>query len=323
MTDLPPPRHPYVEGEPIPPDARPYSEADDPTEVRIPGSPRNEAVTAGLLVLAGLLGAAFVVAYVWVDSTPVFGLTLGGALMALGAAAIVAGKGIVPQETVIEPRHPLEHPEEEAATADLIRSAGAGVSRGRLLKLAAAIAGGGIGAASLASLASFGPWIGDQSVSSPWRRGKTLVDEYGHPVRADQLEIGSFVTAFPKGADIDLLGSPVIVVRIDPKLVDLPPDRRGWAVDGILAYSKICTHAGCAVAMMRYPLFPAHSAEPALVCPCHYSTFEVATGATVIFGPAGRPLPQLPLRIASDGTLQAAGPLSGDVGPAWFGVNRA
>jgi ubiquinol-cytochrome c reductase iron-sulfur subunit len=323
VTDLPPPRHPYVEGEPIPPEARPYSQDDDPTEVEVPASPRNEAIAAGLLALAGLLGAAFVVLYVWVDSTPLFGLTLGGGLLALGAAAIVAGKGIVPQETVIEPRHPLDHPEEERATADLIRSAASGVSRGRLLKLAGAIAGGGMGAAALASLASFGPWIGDQSISSPWRRGARLVDEYGNPVRADELEIGSFVTAFPKGADIDMLGSPVIVVRIDPATVDLPRSRRGWAVDGIMAYSKICTHAACAVAMMRYPLYPAHSAEPALVCPCHYSTFEVATGGTVIFGPAGRPLPQLPIRIASDGTLEAAGPLSGDVGPAWLGVNRA
>ena len=89
-----------------------------------------------------------------------------------------------------------------------------------------------------------------------------------------------------------------------------------------MAYSKICTHAGCAVAMMRYPLYAAHTAKPALVCPCHYSTFDVATGGTVVFGPAGRPLPQLPIAIAADGTLQAAGPLSGDVGPAWFGVSR-
>jgi ubiquinol-cytochrome c reductase iron-sulfur subunit len=89
-----------------------------------------------------------------------------------------------------------------------------------------------------------------------------------------------------------------------------------------VAYSKICTHAGCAVAMLRYPLFEAHSASPALVCPCHYSTFDVATGGTVLFGPAGRPLPQLPIAIARDGTLRAAGSLSGDVGPAWFGINR-
>jgi quinol---cytochrome c reductase iron-sulfur subunit len=322
MSEPPTPRRPYVEGEPIPPDARPLSAQDDPTGIEIPASPRNETAAAALLALCGGLGIAFVVAYVLTSSTPLYGITLGGALLALAGALIVAGKGVVPQETVIEPRAPLEHPREEAATADLVASAGAGVSRGRLLRLTAALAGAGLGAGSVATLASFGPWIGTQSVTSPWRRGLTLVDQYGHPIRADELEVGSFATAFPRGVNPDLLGSPVIVVRIAPAQVDLPAGRRGWAVDGIMAYSKICTHAGCAVAMMRYPLYPAHSAEPALVCPCHYSTFDVATGGTVVFGPAGRPLPQLPIAIAADGTLQAAGPLSGDVGPAWFGVRR-
>lgn len=322
MTDLPPPRRPYVSGEPIPQDARPYSEADDPTGVAIPASPRAEALVAGLLTLAGLLGAGFAVAYVLVDSTPIYGATLGGALLALAAALIVAGKRVVPQEVVIEPRAPLEHQDEEEAATELVASAGAGVSRGRLLKLTAALAGAGLSAGALAALASFGPWIGRKSVTSPWRRGMTLVDESGTPIRAGDLEVGSFATAFPQGVNTDLLGSPVIVVRIAPALVDLPAGRRGWAVDGIMAYSKICTHAGCAVAMMRYPLYAAHAAEPALVCPCHYSTFAVATGGTVVFGPAGRPLPQLPIAVAADGTLQAAGRLSGDVGPAWFGVRR-
>jgi ubiquinol-cytochrome c reductase iron-sulfur subunit len=322
MSEPPPPRRPYVPGEPIPADARPYTEADDPTGVEIPASARAETLVAGLLALSGLLGAGFAVAYVLVDSTPVYGATLGGALLALAAALIVAGKRVVPQETVIEPRVPLEHPQEEAATAELLTSAGTGVSRGRLLKVTAALAGAGLSTASVAALASFGPWIGSTSVASPWRRGITLVDQYGRPIRADALSVGSFATAFPKGVNTDLLGSSVIVVRIAPGLVDLPPGRQGWAVDGIMAYSKVCTHAGCAVAMMRYPLFAAHTAGPALVCPCHYSTFDVATGATVVFGPAGRPLPQLPLAIAADGTLEAAGPLSGDVGPAWFGVDR-
>jgi len=322
MSEPPPPRRPYIPGEPIPADARPYTEADDPTGVEVPASARAETLVAGLLALAGLLGAGFAVAYVLVDSTPVYGATLGGALLALAAALIVAGTRVVPQETVIEPRVALEHPQEESATAELLTSAGTGVSRGRLLKVTAALAGAGLSTATVAALASFGPWIGRRSVASPWRRGITLVDQDGRPIRADALSVGSFATAFPKGVNTDLLGSSVIVVRIAPGLVDLPPGRGGWAVGGIMAYSKICTHAGCAVAMMRYPLYAAHTARPALVCPCHYSTFDVATGATVVFGPAGRPLPQLPLAIAADGTLEAAGPLSGDIGPAWFGVDR-
>ncbi len=262
MSELPPPRRPYIAGEPIPPDARPYSEADDPTGVEIPASPRAEALVAGLLALSGLLGAGFAVAYVLVDSTPVYGATLGGALLALAAALIVAGTRVVPQETVIEPRVPLEHPHEEAATAELLVSAGSGVSRGRLLKLTAALAGAGRSTGSVAALASFGPWIGRRSVTSPWRRGVTLVDQYGRPIRADDLAVGSFATAFPQGVNIDLLGSSVILVRIAPALVDLPAPRRTWAVGGIVAYSKICTHAGCAVAMLRYPLFAAHAAGP-------------------------------------------------------------
>jgi ubiquinol-cytochrome c reductase iron-sulfur subunit len=322
VSELPPPRRPYVEGEPIPPEARPLTVEDDPTELELPATPRAEGLVALLLVLAGLAGLGFVAEYVLLDSTPVYGATLGGALLLLGAALIVAGKAVVPQETVIEPRHALEHPAEERATADLISFGLAGVTRRRLLKAAGAFAGTGIGAGLIATLGSFGPWVGGQAVRSPWRRGRALVDESGRPIRAADVAVGSFVTAFPQGASEDALGSPVIVVRIAPGELALPADRRGWAPGGLMAYSKICTHAGCAVAMLRYPLFRAHTGGPALVCPCHYSTFDVATGGTVIFGPAGRPLPQLPLAIAADGTLRAAGPLSGDVGPAWFGVNR-
>ncbi len=58
----------------------------------------------------------------------------------------------------------------------------------------------------------------------------------------------------------------------------------------------------------------------ALVCPCHYSTFDPARGGEVIYGPAGRPLPQLPLMIDGQGVLRAAGNFSGPVGPSWWGV---
>ncbi|MEA2154116.1 MAG: ubiquinol-cytochrome c reductase iron-sulfur subunit, partial [Solirubrobacteraceae bacterium] len=96
---------------------------------------------------------------------------------------------------------------------------------------------------------------------------------------------------------------------------------RTWAPEGLLAYSKICTHAGCAVSLFRHPLNEDTSGPPALVCPCHYSTFDVRRAAKVTLGPAGRPLPQLPLRVQA-GRLVAAGPLSGSVGPAWWGTDR-
>ncbi|HVI20131.1 MAG TPA: Rieske (2Fe-2S) protein, partial [Gaiellales bacterium] len=164
---------------------------------------------------------------------------------------------------------------------------------------------------------------GGATGSSPWRAGTPLVDERGLPVRAVQLEIGSFLTAFPQGADPRELGSPVVVCAVDPSALRPAPDRRGWDVHGIQAFSKICTHAGCAVAMLRYPSDGQVEPGPALVCPCHYSTFDVLHGADVVFGPAGRPLPQLPLRLAADGTLEAAGAMSGPVGPAWWGVSES
>jgi len=133
---------------------------------------------------------------------------------------------------------------------------------------------------------------------------------------------GAFYTAFPEGAGQERLGDPVVVVRLDPAELDLPGDRKSWAPAGIVAYSKICTHAGCAVALYRKPTFPAAESRPALVCPCHYSTFDPATGGTVLFGPAGRPLPQLPLEIDHEGNLRAAGSFSGRVGPAWWGVRE-
>ncbi len=111
-----------------------------------------------------------------------------------------------------------------------------------------------------------------------------------------------------------------MVVRVDPATLRLPAERAGWAPQGILAYSKICTHAACAISLFRDPLSPStESKGPALVCPCHYSTFDVLDGGSVEFGPAGRPLPQLPLTIDSAGVLRAAGPMSGPVGPSWWG----
>ncbi|HSD00893.1 MAG TPA: ubiquinol-cytochrome c reductase iron-sulfur subunit, partial [Gaiellales bacterium] len=144
----------------------------------------------------------------------------------------------------------------------------------------------------------------------------------GNPIPAAAVRPDEFVTAFPEGADPEEIGSPVILIRLDPARLRLPASRQGWAPEGILGYSKICTHAGCAVALYRAPLFEPVEQPPGLVCPCHYSTFDPATGGTVVFGPAGRALPQLPLRIDRRGNLRAGGTFSGPVGPSWWGVRR-
>lgn len=113
-----------------------------------------------------------------------------------------------------------------------------------------------------------------------------------------------------------------MLIRLPPDVLRVAPGRAGWAPDGYVAYSKICTHAGCALSLYRSPLYPPTEPKPALVCPCHYSTFDPATGGDVVFGPAGRALPQLPLEIGRDGILRAAGSFSGAVGPSWWSVRR-
>jgi ubiquinol-cytochrome c reductase iron-sulfur subunit len=202
-----------------------------------------------------------------------------------------------------------------------VAESGTRLTRRRLFTLGLATAGGALAAALLAPLASLGPGIDLNSfVRTPWRRGRRLVDENGVPYRSADIEQDTFYTAFPEGADREQLASPLVVVRLPPRDLDLPRENAGSAADGIVAFSKICTHAGCAISLYRTPLFPEAEPKPALVCPCHYSTFDPATGGTVIFGPAGRKLPMLPLRIDARGYLRAAGNFDGPVGPSWWGV---
>ena len=281
-----------------------------------------ESAVLILLGLAALAAVAFAVLYVVHPNTQLLGLSLGLALAGLSAAAIVAGKRVVPQETVVEERPELVHEEEIAEVDELVQAGGEGVSRRRLLLGAAGVAGTAVGAAVAVPVASLGPDPDKRIKETPWFRGRRLVDEHGRPIGADDLEVGGFLTAYPDHGDIAQFYSPLVVVRVPVDQLDLPPSRAGWAPEGILAFSKICTHAGCAVSLYRKPTYQPTSKSPALVCPCHYSTFDVRRGGKVTFGPAGRALPQLPLRILPDRTLVANGGFSGDVGPAWPNVRR-
>jgi quinol---cytochrome c reductase iron-sulfur subunit len=273
---------------------------------------RAELVVAGLLGTASLLLVAFVVVLLADPDTQLLAITLGGGLAALAAALVVAAKRIVPQEQAIEPRPQLEDP----GARDEVRSRlKVELSRRKLLTASAAAAGTALTAAVAAPLTALGPAVGDSIVDTPWRRGRRLVDEDGKPFTADDIAEGSFVTAFPEGADKRELGSPVVLVKDDPNRIQ---QRRDWAPEGILAFSKICTHAGCAIALYRKPTYEPTSAPPALACPCHYSVFDTRHGGKVEAGPAGRPLRQLPIEIGPNRELRAGGGFSGPIGPAWW-----
>ena len=285
-------------------------------------APQAELVVALLLFAAAACAAMFVLAYAldWPHLTQYLGLSLGAALALLAAAAVVAGRYVLPSEEV-EQDYPAGRLDEQEKLAQIVAETREGITRRCLLLGAAGAAGAALGAALIVPAASFGPLLDTESFYySPWRRDRRLVDEHGVPYRAEEIEAESFYTAYPESADREEMAAPVVVVRVDASELDLPPGRETWAPRGIVAYSKVCTHAGCAVALYRKPRFPAAEPSPALVCPCHYSTFDPAKGAAVTFGPAGRPLPQLPLAIDSKGELRAAGNLSGPVGPAFWGV---
>jgi len=289
-----------------------------------PEEPQSELLAIGLFAAATLCGIAFVVVYA-LDRLPrqtqLLGASLGLSFCFLAAGLIVTAKRVIVSEQ-LEHDYPLdEHPDEQAAVVQVVEESGDRLTRRRLFKVALAGAGGALGVALLTPAASLGPILDiDPFYATPWRRGRRLVDEDGKPLRADEIEPKGLYSAFPEGADREGLGAPIVLVRLAPDAFHLPPGLAHYPADGIVAYSKICTHAGCAISLYRTPLFPPTDPGPALVCPCHYSTFDPAKGGTVEFGPAGRKLPMLPLRIDSKGFLRAAGNFDGPVGPSWWGV---
>ena len=301
-----------------------------PPERIVPSGPPDrpaETLVIVLLFAAAACAVGFVAVYAIGDvprRTQFLGLSLGLCFALLAAALIVTGKRLVAQEEVEEdyPR-PREHERDEEDVVQLVEESGDRFTRKRLLLLGAGAAGTALGAALIAPAASLGPFLDvDPFFATPWSRGRRLVNEAGTPVRAADVERDTFYTAYPEGADREQLGSPLVVVRLEPSALHLPGGRSGWAPGGILAYSKICTHAGCAIALYRKPTFRDVEPRPALVCPCHYSTFDPAAGGSVLFGPAGRSLPQLPLYVDPAGYLRAAGTFSGPVGPSWWGVRN-
>jgi ubiquinol-cytochrome c reductase iron-sulfur subunit len=287
-----------------------------------PPERRAETVVLVLFFLATLAASAFIAVYALdrlSSQTQWLGLALGGAFGLLALACMVIAHRLIVTEEIAEAYPEHETPEEQEEIEQIVHESGSRFTRKRLVMLAGSGAVGALGLATLAPTVSLGPVFDmDPFYRTPWKRGRRLVDESGRPFRADDVEQETFYTAYPQGADRELLGSPLVVVRLPPDRITA--DRRSWSPGGIVAYSKICTHAGCAISLYRKPTFAPTQPRPALVCPCHYSTFDPADAGKVLFGPAGRPLPQLPLLVDRQGELRAAGNFSGPIGPSWWGV---
>jgi ubiquinol-cytochrome c reductase iron-sulfur subunit len=255
-------------------------------------------------------------------STKLLGLGLGLALFFIGAGAIHWAKTLMPDDEIVTERKPMRSADEDRqAAVEAIKegAAGAGLGRRKLIRNSLLGALAPLGLLAIIPLRDLGPLPGDSLEHTAWKAGKRLVsDPAGHPIKPEDVEIGGVVHILPEGVEKspDRLNeeakATAILIRLAPdELANQRPDRKGWDVSGIVAYSKVCTHVGCPVGL--YEQQTHH-----LLCPCHQSTFDVTRNCKVIFGPAHRPLPQLKLTTNADGYLVAAQDFQEPVGPSFW-----
>jgi ubiquinol-cytochrome c reductase iron-sulfur subunit len=246
------------------------------------------------------------------------GVLLACALGGLGYAFVVGSRHLLPQGPDIEEREALESsPEEQLAfTADFdaLMAPGAPLARRKFLLRMLGAAAGALGVAALFPIASLGPNPGSKLKHTKWRKGIRAVNEQGKPVHVDALEVGGVITVFPEG-HLDAADSQTILIRVSRDAITTKRGREDWAPHGYVAYSKVCTHAGCPVGLYQHQV-------KRLLCPCHQSTFDVVDGAQPIFGPAARPLPQLPLTVDGEGYLRAQSDYDEPVGPGFWDRDR-
>ncbi len=246
--------------------------------------------------------------------------TIGGglavALFAIGAGLIVWAKKLLPHEKAIQDRHDFHSPPEEEQEAEDTFIAGAndlGLGKYKMLRRTLLGALGLFPLPFVVMLRDLGPLPGRSLLETGWRAGVRLVDlDTGLPVKLGSLAIGGIQTVMPEGfGDVnDEALAPTMLIRFAPGEI-LSEKEVNWGVDYHVAYSKICTHAGCPISLYEQQ---SHH----LLCPCHQSTFDMARDAKVIFGPAARPLPQLQIGVDSEGYFYAKGPYSEAVGPSFW-----
>jgi ubiquinol-cytochrome c reductase iron-sulfur subunit len=234
------------------------------------------------------------------------------ALIGIGAGIVSWGKYLVPHGPFVQEREELRSSDEDRAAfyASLERGSkqlGRRKFLGRMLGLSL----GAFGIIQLFPfLRSLGPVPGKALFVTHWKKDSQVVKVDGTAVLASDLEVGGAMTVFPRGFEGNALDQ-VILIRPATTEIVTRPGRETWGPQGYLAFSKVCTHAGCPVGLYQ-------ELTEQLLCPCHQSLFDVLTGATPVFGPAPRPLPQLPLKIDSSGNLLAQNGFDQPIGPGFW-----
>lgn len=277
-----------------------------------PGWPAGMAL---LVAIAG--GAAFVAFFVVGNNAQELAGTMALAFVGLGFALAYWGRDLTPDDVAVG-SYPLPPqsaapagpaPDGPAALGDELESSAAVLTRRRFLTTVLIAAGAVVGLSQLALAASLGP-KSRGLFSTAWRPGARLVTADGAPITRDALQGGGIIVAFPEG-HLEAADSQVALLRLTG--VTPQPGRESWSPEGFFAYSRVCTHAGCAVAQYE------DEAER-LLCPCHQSSFDLLDVARPVGGPAARPLPQLPLAIDASGHLIAQGDFTAPIGPGFWNL---
>lgn len=310
-----------------------------PTDVYPEQERRAERQVAGMFGVASLLAVAFCVFYFTVDKDQTFlgwsalnfslGATLGLSLLLIGMGAIQWAKKLMGDHEIFELRHPAPSSDEDRAQVlDELNSGidESGFGRRPLIRNSLLGAVGALGLPAIVLLRDLGPLPHDQS-NTVWKKGMRVVNDVsGTPIKPADLQVGQLVNAEPAilfetdkdGAKV-LEGTAalqakakaaVIVVRMRPEDITPPKGRENWGIEGILCFSKICTHVGCPISLWEQQTHH-------LLCPCHQSTFDLADGGKVIFGPAHRPLPQLQIAVDNEGYLIAVSDFQDIIAPSY------
>ncbi|RJL31421.1 ubiquinol-cytochrome c reductase iron-sulfur subunit [Bailinhaonella thermotolerans] len=295
----------------------------DPDKAR-----RTEKYIALSFLITFLAGIGFIVSYVVfqvgdLDSTAVSNATLGGtlalALLGLAVGITLWVRGIMPKYEITEKRKVLAPSPEQRSELNQIIIDGAqqsGLGRFKLVRRTLLLAAAPLGLLPIVLLRDLGPMPKTALRHTVWKKGLRLVVEgTGQPIRAaDFNSPGGILSVVPHGYEHDmnaLAKATLILIKLRPEEIQPPTKVENWTVNGIVAYSKICTHVGCPAAL--YEQTTHH-----ILCPCHQSTFDATRGAEVVFGPAARPLPQLPIGVDNEGYLIALSDFEVPVGPSFW-----
>jgi ubiquinol-cytochrome c reductase iron-sulfur subunit len=331
------------DAEPIP---DPGLEAHEPrpTDVDEDAEKRAERQVATMFGLSSICAILFCVAYFVFDigddldtiggysaSNVALGVTLGLALLLIGIGAIQWARKLMSDVEIVEPRHPVESSDadREVAVAALNQGiADSGIGRRPLIRNSLLGALAALGLPAIVALRDLGPMPEDDLEKTVWKKGMRVVNDVaGTPIKPEDVEIGALVNAEPaiffetneeghpiyEGVELNQAKAKaaVILVRMKPSDITPAKDRENWGYEGILCYSKICTHVGCPISLWEQQTHH-------LLCPCHQSTFDLADNGKVIFGPAARALPQLPVMLDDEGYLVAQSDFHEPVGPSYW-----